>query len=88
MPTKNPRTHITHTPQVMHALDVARGHWPLEDRESALILRLLDEGAKAIEKSDARNEAQRQARISELAGKHSDLFGADYLTEIREGWSE
>ena len=88
MPTKNPRTHITHTPQVAHALQVARRRWPNEDRESALILHLLDEGAKSIEQSQASNDAQRVALIRRVAGKHADLFGEGYLEEIRQDWPE
>ncbi|MDR6867503.1 hypothetical protein J2Y69_002106 [Microbacterium resistens] len=88
MPTTNPRTHITHTPQVVHALDVARARWPEEGRESALILRLLEEGAKAIEESDAYAEERRNARIRALAGAHSDSYGAGYLEEVRGGWPE
>lgn len=88
MPTKHPRTYITHTPQVAHALDVARTRWPDEDRESALILHLLDEGAKAVEQSEGYAQEQRSARIRAIAGKHSDLYGKGYLEEVREGWSE
>lgn len=88
MPTKNPRTHITHTPQVQHALDVARKRWPDETRESALILHLLDEGAKAIEEGESTAIQQRSARIRALAGKHGGMYGPGYLEDLRAGWSE
>ncbi|WEK61356.1 MAG: hypothetical protein P0Y60_00940 [Candidatus Microbacterium colombiense] len=88
MPTKSPRTHITHTPQVLHALDVARTRWPDEDRESALILHLLDEGAKSIEEHREAADAYRADRIRALAGKHSAHYGSGYLDELRAEWDE
>ena len=86
MPTKHPRTYITHTPQVAHALDIARTRWPDEDRESALILNLLDEGAKAVFQSEQYAREQRIARVRAIAGKYSDLYGNGYLEKVREGW--
>lgn len=88
MPTKNRRTNITHTPRVQHALDVARTRWPSEDRESALLLNLLEAGAKAIEVSDEFAAERRVARIREVAGTQTGLYGPGYLDELREGWSE
>lgn len=86
MPTKHPRTNITHTSQVQHALDVARMHWPSEHRESVLLLNLLDAGAKAVEASDEFAAERRVARIREVAGKHTGLYEPNYLDELREGW--
>ncbi len=88
MPTKRPRTNITHTPQVQHALEVARTHWPSEHRENALLLNLLEAGAKAIEASDEFATERRVERIREVAGKHTGLYGPGYLDELREGWAE
>ncbi|MDR0482937.1 MAG: hypothetical protein LBH13_07300 [Cellulomonadaceae bacterium] len=49
MPTTLERTMVTHTPPVQRYLQTAARAWP-EDRGSAraLILHLLDEGARAI----------------------------------------
>lgn len=88
MPTQNPRTNITHTTQVRHALEVARMHWPNEERESTLLLNLLEVGAKAIETSEEFAAERRIARIHQVAGKHTGLYSPTYLEEIREGWSE
>lgn len=88
MPTKNPRTHITHTPQVARALQVARTRWPNEDRESVLILHLLDEGARSIEENQALANERRTAHVRRIAGKYTNLYGEGYLEEIREGWAE
>jgi len=88
MPTKNPRSHITHTPQVAHALDVARRQWPEEERDSALILLLLEEGARAVEDRAERDDARRSERLRSLAGKYSGDYGDGYLDRVREGWEE
>lgn len=88
MPTKLPRTHITHTPEVEHALDVARARWPEADRESTLLIRLLTAGANAIEAQQREATTQHVARIRALAGIHSDLYEPGYLEELRDGWNE
>ena len=88
MPTRNPRTYITHTPRVQHALDVARKRWPEETRESSLILLLLEEGVKAIEEGEGAAVQRHIARIRALAGKHGDMYGPGYLEEVSAGWSE
>lgn len=88
MPTKHPRTNITHTPQVQHALEVARTRWPSEDRESALLLNLVDAGARSIEASEEFAAERRVARIRAIAGRHTGLYGQEYLEDVREGWTE
>ncbi|CAH0180103.1 hypothetical protein PlfCFBP13513_09455 [Plantibacter flavus] len=88
MPTKHARTNLTHTPQVKHALEVARMHWPDEDRESALLLNLLDAGAKALEAGEQSTTERRRARILDTAGRYTGLYEADYLDQVREGWAE
>ncbi|MFJ2367964.1 hypothetical protein [Microbacterium sp. NPDC087665] len=86
MPTKHPRTNITHTPQVAHALEVARREWPQESRESALLLRLLDEGAKVVEARVDDAEIRRRAQIDVIAGRYSASYPAGYLEDLREDW--
>ncbi|MCK2025805.1 MULTISPECIES: hypothetical protein [Microbacterium] len=88
MPTKHPRTNITHTPQVARALDVARRRWPEEERDSALILLLLEEGARAVEEHADEGDARRAQRLRSLAGRYSGVYGDDYLERVREGWDE
>lgn len=88
MPTSRPRTNITHTPQVRHALEVARAHWPDEDRDSVLLLKLLDAGVKTIEAGEDAAAERRIARIRQLAGAHTELYGPGYLDEVRDGWGE
>jgi hypothetical protein len=86
MPTKHHRTFVTHTPQVTRALEVARTRWPNE-RESALLLHLLEEGAKAVETSSRLAREERLSRLRQLS-RHSDLYGEGYLDDVRDGWPE
>jgi hypothetical protein len=86
MPTKHQRTFVTHTPQVTRALEVARTRWPNE-RESALLLHLLEEGAKAVENSSRLAREEHLSRLRQLS-RHSDLYGAGYLDDVRDGWPE
>ncbi|MFK0402875.1 hypothetical protein ACIQTT_11140 [Microbacterium sp. NPDC090225] len=88
MPTKHPRTNITHTPQVAHAIEVARREWPDEVRESVLLLRLLDEGARVIEARVSGAESSRRERIDVIAGRYSAVYPVRYLEELREDWDE
>lgn len=86
MPTQRARTHITHTPRVARALEIARARWPEEDRENVLILNLVEVGATAIRRETEQADEARIARIREIAGKHRGLYGTGYLEEIRDGW--
>ena len=71
---------------MVRALEVARRRWPHEDRDSALIVKLLSTGAAALEQDQAHNDAQRRARVGSIAGKYSELFGDGYLDDVRAGW--
>ncbi|OAN39185.1 hypothetical protein [Microbacterium sp. H83] len=88
MPTAHQRTNITHTPQVVRALDVARRGWPDEPRDSALILHLLDEGARVVEARTADAEVERLARLHRIAGRRSALYPVGYLDDLRSEWDE
>lgn len=87
MPTKRQRTFVTHTPQVVHALEVARKRWPGEERESALLLHLLEEEAKAVATSADLERVERVAKLRELS-RHGDFYGPGYLESVREDWRE
>jgi hypothetical protein len=85
MPTTLPRSQVTHTPEVRHALDVAARRWP-DQKPGALLVRLIEEGARSIEDDDA--SAGRAQRIRDLSTRYAGVYGEDYLTEVREGWDE
>ncbi|WP_422935401.1 hypothetical protein [Sinomonas sp. P47F7] len=87
MPTSLPRTQVTHTALVRHALDVAAKRWPGE-KNGALLVHLIEEGARAVEGSTQASELDRRDRLRGLAEKFAEFYGPDYLDEIREGWNE
>lgn len=85
MPTTLHRTQVTHTEPVKRALGVAAKQWPGQ-KDSALLLRLIDEGARAIEARQARQAQERRERVLALAGKYTGVYGPGYLDEVRQGW--
>ena len=87
MSTTLPRTMITHTSEVQHALEVAEKRWPGQ-RPSALLLRLIEEGVHVVEAGNDELAARQRAVVAEVAGKYTGMFGPGYLEELREGWPE
>ncbi len=85
MPTTLHRSQITHTRAVRHALELAEQRWP-DQSPGALLVRLIEEGARAVE-DEMRDEEHRQ-RVREIAGRYAGVFGPDYLSELREDWDE
>ncbi|MEV7973285.1 hypothetical protein [Cellulomonas sp. NPDC089187] len=85
MPTTLPRTQVTHTEVVRHALDIAEERWPGQS-PGALLLRLIEAGAQVVE--DEMNDARRQERVRLIAGRYPGLYGPGYLDQLREGWPE
>ncbi|MEU2201461.1 hypothetical protein [Isoptericola sp. NPDC019482] len=85
MPTTNPRTQVTHTAPVRHALDVAAKRWPGE-KQSVLLTRLIEAGAESIESTAKSDSEARRRKARELAGKYEGVYGPGYLDELREGW--
>lgn len=85
MPTTRPRHQITETPEVARALDLAAQQWPSEPR-SKLLLRLLRTGSAALEQEHSASHRGRLEAIEASSGKYADVFGEDYLTELRQDW--
>jgi predicted metal-dependent phosphoesterase TrpH len=89
MPTTLPRTQVTHTREVRHALEVAARRWPGQ-RPSVLLAHLIEEGAHAIEADAAGRDADRRDRVESVAARLATDFGHlytdDYLAEERAGW--
>lgn len=81
MPTELPRTQVTHTPAVQHALEVAEAQWPGE-RPRTLLLNLIEAGALSIESGEAR----RRERVVQHAAAFSGLYEPGYLERQREDW--
>jgi hypothetical protein len=87
MPTARPHHQITETPEVAHALDLAARRWPGESR-SKLLLRLVDTGGTTLERELGRAVRDRRDAIDATSGKYGDVFGNDYLAQLRQDWPE
>jgi len=85
MPTALPRTQVTHTASVQHALDVARRRWP-DQRPGALLAHLIEEGARAIEHDEQSSEDARRQRVHAVARKYAGTYRPHYLDDLRQDW--
>jgi len=85
LPTALPRTQITHTNEVQHALEVAQKRWPGQ-RPGALLLHLIEEGARSVEASNADAAAQRRADIERIAAGFKGVYRPGDLEALREEW--
>lgn len=68
-----------------HALDLAARRWPHEPR-SKLLLRLLRTGGAALEQERSEAGRGQLEAIDASSGKYADVFGEDYLAELRRDW--
>ena len=87
MPTTRPRFQVTETPEVERALKVAEAAWPDVPRAER-VLRLLQAGADALERSRVEERARRLAAIEASAGILDDAYEPAYLERLREEWRE
>ena len=87
MPTTLPRTQVTHTPAIAHALEVASLRWP-SATPLELIQAIAEDWVAAAESEQREKSLTRAARIRANAGRFSGVYGDNYLAEIREGWRE
>ena len=89
MPTSRPRHVVTETDNVSVAIDDAALRWP-EDRasRSRLLLRLIQEGHRALLDEREREIAARREAITRTGGSLTGAFGAGYLKDLRKDWPE
>jgi len=87
MPTSRPRHVITETEAVARALDDAAKQWP-EEREhrGRLIVRLVEEGHRALGQSSRHQAARRREAIARTSGVLTGLYGPNYLDKLRRDW--
>jgi hypothetical protein len=87
MPTRRPRHVVTETDTVARALDAAAEHWPDDRRRRGrLLVRLVEEGVRALERADDKEAARRRKAVAETRGALTGLYGAEYLDKLRHDW--
>jgi hypothetical protein len=89
MPTVRPRHTITETEPVALALDAAATRWPADrENRARLLLRLVEEGHRAVTEQTGRLAQDRRTAVARTAGAVTGGYGDGYLGELREGWPE
>lgn len=78
---------MTETEQVARALDDAAKRWPADRRNRArLLLRLVEEGHRAVVGDQERTAAARRDAVDRTRGALTGAYGADFLAQLREDW--
>ncbi len=87
MPTTRRRHLITETEQVAQALDEAAKRWPAESGNRAkLLLRLLEEGRRAVVGQRESSIRERREAVVRTSGALTGDYGDGYLNDLREDW--
>ena len=77
---------ITETDDIAEALDDAARHWPGDRKQ--LLVRLIEEGHKALRAQDEDVVAAQLEAIRETSGILTDAYEPGYLEKLREDWPE
>jgi hypothetical protein len=78
---------ITESEHVAQALDAAAQRWPGDrSNRSKLLLRLLEEGHRAVLDQRAHNVASQRDAVARTSGVLTGVFGENYLAALREDW--
>lgn len=89
MPTSRKRHVITETDEVARALDDAAQRWPEErGNRPRLLLRLVQEGHRAVAGEQHRRGDERRQALAAASGACTGAYGPDYLTRLRAEWPE
>ncbi|MGI9032859.1 MAG: hypothetical protein ACR2HY_04075 [Acidimicrobiales bacterium] len=87
MPTTRRRHLITETDAIAGALDDASTRWPEDrDRRAKLLLHLVEEGHRALLDQQGQRTVARHEAVTRTAGALTGLYGADYLSKLRDDW--
>lgn len=78
---------VTESEAVARALDDAAQRWPSDsDNRARLLLRLVEEGHRALVKGqEASEQAHRQA-VASTSGALTGMYGEGYLGALRDDW--
>jgi hypothetical protein len=89
MPTTRPRHVITETEEIVRALDDAARRWPADRGNRAkLLIRLVEEGHRAVLRQREHDVTARRAAIDRTSAVLTGAYGDDYLADLREDWPE
>lgn len=84
MPTTRPRHTITESDEVARALRAAARRWPEEaGSPSRLLLRLLNEGMRAVEEGGAAELERRRDAVRSTSGALTGTYPDGYLDDLR-----
>jgi hypothetical protein len=87
MPTTRPRLVITETDPVARALDDAAVRWPADRASRAkLLMRLVEEGHRALLEERRQLVFARREAINRTSGALTESYGPGYLKKLREDW--
>jgi hypothetical protein len=76
---------VIETPTVARAIDLAARHWPGEPR-SELLLRLVDIGCAALDRRQEVDFDAHRAAVTAGSNAYPDVFGPEYLANLRGDW--
>lgn len=87
MPTRRPRHIITETDAIARALDIAAERWPeLSPTRARLLIRLVEEGSRALATDEKKATARRREAIARTSGALTGMYGPGYLDRLRRDW--
>lgn len=80
---------ITETDQVARAIDDAARRWPEEGgNRPRLLLRLLEEGHRAVTGERQRRVTAHRDAVAGTSGTLTGMYEAGYLDDLRSEWPE
>lgn len=78
---------ITESEHVAQALDDAAKHWPADrGNRPKLLLRLLEEGHRAVLGQRAHEVAIQRGGVMRTSGALTGVFSDNYLAALRQDW--
>lgn len=86
MPTTRPRLTITETDEVAEALDAAAARWPAVRSRRELLLRLLAEGRRAVDRERGDEAERRRDAVRRTSGALTGTYEPGYLDRLRDDW--